>query len=51
YEDYAKLPDFTWEEINERVQHGAYLVVCDGLVVDIRSFCDAHPGGSKVLLH
>ncbi|CAG8500457.1 21044_t:CDS:2 [Cetraspora pellucida] len=42
-EDYVKLPEFTWEEINERVQRGAYLVVCDGLVVDIRSFFDSHP--------
>ncbi|CAG8559649.1 8208_t:CDS:2 [Cetraspora pellucida] len=50
YDDYVKLPNFTWEEINERVQHGAYLVVCEGLVVDIRSFYDSHPGGSKVLL-
>ncbi|CAG8704822.1 10474_t:CDS:10, partial [Dentiscutata erythropus] len=43
YEDYAKLPEFTWEEINERVQRGAYLVVCDGLVVDIRNFYSSHP--------
>ncbi|CAG8760769.1 13210_t:CDS:2, partial [Dentiscutata heterogama] len=40
---YVKLPEFTWEEINERVQRGAYLVVCDGLVVDIRNFYNSHP--------
>ncbi|CAG8548792.1 12902_t:CDS:10 [Cetraspora pellucida] len=50
YKDYIKLPEFTWEEINERVQRGAYLVVCDGLVVDIHSWCDSHPGGSQILL-
>ncbi|CAG8495900.1 6968_t:CDS:10, partial [Cetraspora pellucida] len=43
YKDYIKLPEFTWEEINERVQRGAYLVVCDGLVVDIHSWCGSHP--------
>ncbi|CAG8437074.1 5507_t:CDS:10 [Scutellospora calospora] len=43
HKEYTKLPEFTWEEINERVQCGAYLVVCDGLVVDIRSWCSSHP--------
>ncbi|CAG8807542.1 11747_t:CDS:2, partial [Gigaspora rosea] len=42
-EDYINLPEFTWEEINERVQCGAYLVVCDGLVVDMRNFYSVHP--------
>ncbi|RIB20259.1 hypothetical protein C2G38_2081217 [Gigaspora rosea] len=46
-EDYIKLPEFTWDEINERVQHGAFLVVCDGLVVDIRDFYR----GSQILLN
>ncbi|KAF0535888.1 heme peroxidase [Gigaspora margarita] len=50
-EDYVKLPEFTWEEINERVQRGAYLVVCDGLVVDFRNFYCSHPGGSQILLN
>ncbi|CAG8477405.1 3801_t:CDS:10 [Gigaspora margarita] len=49
-EDYINLPDFTWDEINERVQRGAYLVVCDGLVVDMRNFYSVHPGGSQILL-
>ncbi len=26
YEDYNKLPEFTWEEINERVQFGVGLL-------------------------
>ncbi|CAG8553398.1 19835_t:CDS:10 [Cetraspora pellucida] len=51
YEDYAKLPEFTWEEINERVQRGAYLVVCDGLVVDILDWTYSHPGGRKILVN
>ncbi|CAG8491021.1 13221_t:CDS:10, partial [Gigaspora margarita] len=50
YEDYVKLPEFTWDEINERVQRGAYWVICDGLVVDIRNFYSVHPGGSQILL-
>ncbi|CAG8745629.1 6337_t:CDS:10, partial [Dentiscutata erythropus] len=51
YEDYANLPEFTWEEINERVQRGAYLVVCDGFVVDILDWAYSHPGGSKILVN
>ncbi|CAG8757887.1 9826_t:CDS:10, partial [Gigaspora margarita] len=51
YEDYIKLPELTWEEINERVQRGAYWVVCDGLVVDIHSWIPSHPGGSQILLN
>ncbi|RIB20284.1 heme peroxidase [Gigaspora rosea] len=50
HKDYVKLPEFTWDEINERVQRGAYLVICDGLVVDIRNFYSVHPGGSQILL-
>ncbi|CAG8837495.1 12158_t:CDS:2, partial [Racocetra persica] len=43
YEDYAKLPEFTWEEINECVQRGAHLVVCDRLVVDFLDWIHSHP--------
>ncbi|CAJ0924731.1 9628_t:CDS:2 [Entrophospora sp. SA101] len=32
-ECFDKLPEFTWREVNERVQCGAYLVVCDGFIV------------------
>ncbi|RIB16853.1 hypothetical protein C2G38_1480768 [Gigaspora rosea] len=51
YEDYIKLPEFTWEEINERVQRGAFWVVCNGLVVDIHNWIYSHPGGSQILLN
>ena len=27
YEDYDKLPEFTWEEINERVQFGVSVIL------------------------
>ncbi|CAG8616434.1 4520_t:CDS:10, partial [Gigaspora margarita] len=50
FEDYISLPEFTWDEINERVQRGAYLVVCDGLLVDMCNFYNVHPGGSQILL-
>ncbi|CAB4440484.1 unnamed protein product [Rhizophagus irregularis] len=46
---YNKLPEFTWEEVNERVQRGASLVVCDGLVIDVRKWIKVHPGGAKIL--
>ncbi|CAG8472965.1 5666_t:CDS:2 [Paraglomus occultum] len=48
-EAHSELPDFTWDEINERVQRGAFLVVCDGLVADIRKWINIHPGGAKIL--
>ncbi len=48
-EDYKKFPEFTWEEVNERVQRGAYLVVCDGFVVNMRKWIKVHPGGAKIL--
>ncbi|RIB20264.1 hypothetical protein C2G38_2081224 [Gigaspora rosea] len=51
FEDYINLSEFTWDEINERVQRGAYLVVCDGLVVDMRDFYSVHPGGGQILLN
>ncbi|CAB4423122.1 unnamed protein product [Rhizophagus irregularis] len=47
--DYDKLPEFTWEDVNERVQRGAFLVVCDGFVVDFRKWIGVHPGGAKIL--
>ncbi|CAG8542427.1 14892_t:CDS:10, partial [Acaulospora morrowiae] len=49
HEEYLSLPEFTWDEFNERVQSGAYLVVCDNLVVNVRKWIGAHPGGSKIL--
>ncbi|KAF0362331.1 heme peroxidase [Gigaspora margarita] len=49
YNNYVKLPEFTWEEINERVQRGACLVVCNGLVMDILDWIHSHPGGRKIL--
>ncbi|CAG8501919.1 7580_t:CDS:10, partial [Scutellospora calospora] len=51
HKEYDKLPEFTWEEINGRVQCGAYLVVCDGFVVDICDWYHSHPGGNQVLLN
>ncbi|GBC06142.1 hypothetical protein RclHR1_06650002 [Rhizophagus clarus] len=49
HETYDKLPEFIWEEVNERVQRGASLVVCNGLVIDIRKWIKVHPGGAKIL--
>ncbi|CAH1767309.1 12132_t:CDS:2, partial [Entrophospora sp. SA101] len=48
-EDLAKMPEFTWSEINERVQRGAYLIVCDGFIVNMRKWIKVHPGGAKIL--
>ena len=43
------MPDFTWDQVNEGVQRGAFLVVCDGFVADIRRWIHSHPGGEKIL--
>ncbi|CAG8542019.1 2813_t:CDS:10 [Paraglomus occultum] len=43
------LPEWSWDEVNERVQRGAFLVVCDGFVADIRKWFNEHPGGTKIL--
>nr|CAG8539981.1 14372_t:CDS:10 [Entrophospora candida] len=48
-EDFDRLPEFTWSEVNERVQRGAYLVVCDGFIVNMRKWIRVHPGGAKIL--
>ncbi|CAJ0835814.1 9715_t:CDS:10 [Entrophospora sp. SA101] len=50
-ECFDKLPEFTWREVNERVQCGAYLVVCDGFIVSMRKWIKVHPGGAKILEH
>ncbi|CAG8465360.1 9912_t:CDS:10 [Acaulospora morrowiae] len=49
HKEYLNLPEITWDEFNERVQSGAYFVVCDNLVVNVRKWIGAHPGGSKIL--
>ncbi|CAH1764807.1 16_t:CDS:10, partial [Entrophospora sp. SA101] len=49
--DLAKLTELTWCEINEHVQRGAYLVVCDGFIVNVRKWIKVHPGGAKILEH
>ncbi|CAG8771995.1 34497_t:CDS:10, partial [Racocetra persica] len=49
HDDYIKLPQYIWEEFNERVQYGAYLVICDGFIIDIRKWIHSHPGGSHIL--
>ncbi|CAI2199262.1 20004_t:CDS:2, partial [Funneliformis geosporum] len=48
HENYNRLPEFTWEEINDRVQSGAFLVICDGLVIDIRKWIRIHPGENVI---
>ncbi|CAG8483908.1 9443_t:CDS:2, partial [Racocetra persica] len=48
-EVYKKLPNFTWNEFNERVQHGANFVVCGGLVVDVHKWMHSHPGGFHII--
>ncbi|CAJ0900786.1 1422_t:CDS:10 [Entrophospora sp. SA101] len=46
---YNKLPDITWDDVNQRVASGAHLVVAEGIVFDIRKWICNHPGGAKIL--
>ncbi len=50
------LPSYTWSEIKQQndsspssTTSGACLIVYDGLVYDISSFVDHHPGGANIL--
>jgi stearoyl-CoA desaturase (delta-9 desaturase) len=45
----SNLPYETWASIEDRVKKGAKLVVVDGIVHDVASFIENHPGGIKIL--
>ncbi len=43
------LPIVSWDTITKRVSSGERLVVIDGIVHDVASFINNHPGGRKIL--
>src|SRR5581483_230211 len=43
------LQTMSWFEVNQRIVHGAKLVIVDEFVFDIRRWIDVHPGGSRIL--
>ncbi|KAJ3160757.1 hypothetical protein HDU88_007863 [Geranomyces variabilis] len=43
------LPKFDWDELHDRVENGAKLVVVRHIVYDVASFIPKHPGGAKIL--
>lgn len=45
----AKLPRLTKRDVERRAREGELLVIVDGLVYDVSSYVDDHPGGAKLL--
>lgn len=45
----AKLPRLTKKEVEQRAKAGELLVIVDGLVYDVSSYVNDHPGGAKLL--
>ncbi|KAJ3133198.1 hypothetical protein HDU90_006353 [Geranomyces variabilis] len=43
------LPKFDWDELHDRVENGAKLVVVRHIVYDVAPFISKHPGGAKIL--
>ena len=44
-----KLPHYSVQEFNEKVQSGCQYVVVKGMVVDLKGWINAHPGGARLL--
>ncbi|KAL8434510.1 hypothetical protein Efla_000026 [Eimeria flavescens] len=49
-EDLLKLPEFTWDEIQEHTDEQSCWCVIYGLVYDLTKFLNVHPGTAHVLL-
>ncbi|KAI9208634.1 uncharacterized protein BJ171DRAFT_489558 [Polychytrium aggregatum] len=48
--DGSEYPEWTWQEIDQRVQRGELLVVADGTYIyDASKWLSSHPGGQLVL--
>lgn len=46
----SELRVIPWSELNERLDKGGKLLVVDGVVLDVKGFLQAHPGGARVML-
>jgi len=46
-----RLPEYSWEDIQNRLADGESLIVIDGMVHDVKSFVHEHPGGRQTLLN
>jgi len=44
-----QLPVMTWEEVNNLIKKGRYLIVLDNQVLDTEQFLNQHPGGKSIL--
>lgn len=45
----SKLPKLTKKEVEQRAKEGELLIIVDGLVYDVSSYVNDHPGGAKLL--
>lgn len=46
-----RLPELSWEDIQNRLAAGESLIVIDGMVHDVKNFVHEHPGGRQTLLN
>jgi ferredoxin-NADP reductase len=46
---FDSLPSLTWADVSTRVKTGSKLLVISGVVLDVRPFVGAHPGGRTIL--
>jgi hypothetical protein len=46
---FDSLPSLTWSDLSTRIKAGSKLLVISGVVLDVRPFLGAHPGGRIVL--
>ncbi|KAJ3368250.1 hypothetical protein GGF31_006480 [Allomyces arbusculus] len=49
-DEYRRLPEFTWAELNEKVASGRLWLVIDAVIYDVTAYIDTHPGGRDILL-
>ncbi|KAF4624984.1 hypothetical protein G7Y89_g13182 [Cudoniella acicularis] len=45
----SQLPQFTPDEFSVAIRNGEKFLVIEGVVYDVQSFIDAHPGGTKAI--
>ncbi|KAJ3128053.1 Peroxidase mlt-7 [Nowakowskiella sp. JEL0407] len=45
--NWQNLPDFDWDEINERVAQGYKWIIIDTVIYDVSQYAYSHPGGPR----
>jgi len=45
----SSLPEYTLDQVKEKVKEGAQLIIIEGIVHDVADFKKVHPGGERLL--